>query len=277
MDPYLGIEARPLAAVMPALAQDVLTGVTGVLVAALFAYALWRALSFRRDDRWLILLLAATLTVVMEPLACFMVKAHHPAVGAYVLLRGFDVTVPWQLLFFYILYFAPTAAFLIYRAKQGVSATRYWLDFFGIFVLLFGGEALAIHFGVWFFFDYNPFVLMGLPLWVALTNIAAVYAWTVAASYCLDRLRGPARYWAVLAAPFAAVATYAPTSLPAAIALYTDGAGYGQTAPAAALSGLIALGVILAARHLLAEVLGTRVSKPPVAGLASAQGLRLRP
>lgn len=249
---YLGIEARPQDAVMPALAQDVVTGVTGVLVLALYALALWRALSARRDPRWLILLVAASVTVFMEPFACFMVKAHHPAVGAWVLLRGLGVTVPLQLLFFYILYFAPTGAWLIHRSRQAVPAKVYWRDFLAIFALLFGGEALAIHFGVWFFFDYNPFVVLGLPLWVALTNIAAVYAWAVVAGACLDRLQGAARWLAVLAAPFAAIAVYAPVSLPAAIALFDDGVGYAGTAPAAALSALIGLGFIAAARRLLA-------------------------
>lgn len=235
----------------PALPQDIVTGVTASLVALLFSYALWQAFSAKRNDRWLIMLVAAAFTILMEPFACFMVKAHHPAVGAYVLFEGLGVTVPWQLLFFYILYFAPTAAFLMWRAAQGVSATRYWLDFVCIFLLLWGGEALAIHLGVWFFFDYNPLVAAGLPLWVALTNICAVYAWTVAASYCLDHLQGAARWFTVLAAPFAAIAVYAPVSLPAATALYREGAGYDQTVPASGLSILVGLGMIFAARHLL--------------------------
>lgn len=248
---YLGVEPRPVDAVMPALPQEWVTGITAALVALLYLYALWQALSSKRDDRWLILLVAASFTVLMEPFACFMVKAHHPAVGAYVLFRGLDVTVPWQLLFFYILYFAPTGAFLMWRASQGVTATRYWLDFVIIFLLLWGGEALMIWLGVWFFFDYNPFVVAGLPLWVALTNIAAVYAWAVAASYCLDQLRGAARWFTILAAPFAAIAVYGPISLPTAVALYRDGAGYDQTVPAGIASILLGLGLIFAARHLL--------------------------
>ena len=255
---YLGVEGRPFDAVMPALPQDIVTGLTGALVGLLALYALWQAFSARRDYRWLIMLVAAAFTVLMEPFACFMVKAHHPAVGAHVLLRGLDVTVPWQLLFFYILYFAPTAAFLMWRASRGISATRYWLDFLCIFLLLWGGEALAIWIGVWFFFDYNPFVVAGLPLWVALTNISAVYAWAVAASYCLDRLHGAARWITVIAAPFSAIAVYGPVSLPAAVALYRDGAGYDQTAPAAAASVLVGLFVIFAARHLLGLSLGSR-------------------
>lgn len=248
---YLGIEARPLDAVMPALAQDIVTGVTAALVAVLYAVALWCACSSKRDDRGLILLVAASITILMEPFACFMVKAHHPAVGAYVLLSGLDVTVPWQLLFFYILYFAPTGAFLMWRASKGVSAAGYWGDFLGIFLVLWGAEALSIHFGVWFFFDYNPFVVAGLPLWVALTNISAVYAWACASSYCLNHLKGASRWFAVLAAPFAAIAAYGPVSLPAAVALYRDGAGYDQTMPAAVLSVLVGLAFIFAARHLL--------------------------
>lgn len=248
---YLGVEPRPLEAVMPALPQNLVTGITATLVTLLFVYALWQAFSVRRNDRWLILLVAAALTVLMEPFACFMVKAHHPAVGAYGLFGGLGVTVPWQLLFFYILYFAPTGALLMWRASRGVSAGRYWLDFLCIFLTLWAGEALMIWLGVWFFFDYNPFVVAGLPLWVALTNIAAVYAWAVAASYCLDHLRGAARWLSILAAPFAAIAVYGPISLPTAVALYRDGAGYDQTVPAGIASILVGLGLIFAARHLL--------------------------
>lgn len=257
---HLGVEGRPFDAVMPALPQDIVTGATGVLVALLYLYGLWRAFSAQRDDRWLIMLIAASITILMEPFACFMVKAHHPAVGAYVLLEGLDVTVPWQLLFFYILYFAPTAAFLMWRAARGVSVGRYWLDFLCIFLMLWGGEALMIHFGVWFFFDYNPFVVAGLPLWVALTNITAVYAWAAAAAYCLHHLRGPVRWITVIAAPFSAIAVYGPVSLPAAVALYRDGAGYDQTVPAGAVSVLVGLFVIFAARHLLRLSLASRSS-----------------
>ena len=252
-DQYLGIDARPVLSVMPEMAQNIVTGVTGVLVLALFVYALWQAFSPRRNDRWLILLLAACLTIFMEPFACFMVKAHHPAVGSYTLLRGLDVTVPVQLLFFYILYFAPTAAFLIHRSQQRVSARRYWLDFAAIYALLFGGEALAIYLGVWFFFGQNPFVVLGLPLWVALTNIAAVYAWSVAAAYCLDRCTGAHRYWAIVAAPFAAIAVYAPVSMPTAIELYAN-EPLAQTTIAAAISVLLGLMVVWATRHLLAVI-----------------------
>lgn len=210
---------------MPALAQDIATGTTAALVALLFACALYRALCAHRDQRWLILRLAASTTVFMEPFACFMVKAHHPVVGVYVLVRGLGVTVPAQLLFFYILYFAPTAAFLIHRARQRVSVTRYRLDFALIYALLFGGEALAIYLGVWFFFGSNPFMVMGLPLWIALTNIAA----------------------------------YAPVSLPTAVELYAR-AGLDHTVPAAVVSALIGLLVILATRHLLAEIESGAVS-----------------
>ncbi len=248
---FIGVDQRPLDAVMPALAQDIVTGVTGVLVALLGLYALWQAFSAKRNDRWLIMLLAAAFTVLMEPFACFMVKAHHPAVGAYVLLSGLDVTVPWQLLFFYILYFAPTAAFLMWRASQGVSTARYWLDFLCIFLLLWGGEALAIWMGVWFFFGNNPFVVAGLPLWVSLTNISAVYAWAVTASYCLDHLRGVQRWVTVLAAPFAAIAVYGPISLPAAVALHRQGAGFDITEPACIISALVGFAFLAGARHLL--------------------------
>jgi hypothetical protein len=251
-DNYIGVQDRPQDAVMPALAQDIVTGTTAVLVVVLLGYALRRAFA-DRDPRWPILVLASGITVLMEPFACFMVKAHHPAVGSYVLLRGLGVTVPVQLLFFYMLYFAPTGLFLIHRARQRVPASRYWRDFAVIYLLLFGGEALAIHLGVWFFFGNNPFVVLGLPLWVALTNIAAVYAWSVAAAYCLDRLAGRRRYWALVAAPFAAIAVYAPISLPTAIALQAGG-GFATTAPAAALSVVIGLLVIWGARHLLLEI-----------------------
>jgi hypothetical protein len=248
---YIGVEPRPLDAVMPALPQDLVTGVTGALVALLYVFALWRAFSSARDDRALILLMAASITILMEPFACFMVKAHHPAVGGYVLLSALDVTVPWQLLFFYILYFAPTGAYLMWRASKGVSTAGYWLDFLGIFLLLWGAEAFCIWLGVWFFFDYNPFVLGGLPIWVSLTNISAVYAWSVACSYCLQHLRGSARWVSILAAPFAAIAVYAPVSLPGAAALYREGAGFDVTGPACAVSVLVGLAFIGAARHLL--------------------------
>lgn len=248
---YLEVEARPVEAVMPALPQQIVTGTTATLVILLYLYGLWQALSAHRNDRWLILLIAASFTVLMEPFACFMVKAHHPAVGAYILFDGLGVTVPWQLLFFYILYFAPTGAFLMWRASRQPSARRYWLDFLAIFLLLWAGEALMIGLGVWFFFDYNPLVVAGLPLWVALTNIAAVYAWAVAAQFCLEHLPGAARWLTVVAAPFSAIAVYAPISLPAAVALFRDGAGYGQTVPAAFASVVVGLGFVAVARRLL--------------------------
>ena len=248
---YIGVEGRPLDAVMPALPQDIVTGVTGGLVALLYLYALWQAFSAKRNDRWLIMLVAASITILMEPFACFMVKAHHPAIGAYALLSGLDVTVPWQLLFFYILYFAPTGAYLMWRASRGVSVGGYWMDFVAIVLLLWGAEAFCIWLGVWFFYDYNPFVLAGLPIWVSLTNISAVYAWSIATAYCLDHLAGAARWTAVLAAPFAAIAVYAPVSLPGAVALYRDGAGFDVTGPACAASVLVGLAFIAAARHLL--------------------------
>lgn len=259
---YLGVETRPMDAVMPAMAQDIVTGLTGFLVALLYAFALWRAFSSARDDRWLILLVAASLAVLMEPFACFMVKAHHPAVGAYALFNGLDVHVPWQLLFFYILYFAPTGAFLIWRASKRVGFGKYALDFLAIFLTLWAGEVLAIWAGVWFFFDYNPFVVGGLPLWVALANICAVYAWAVTAAYCLNNLHGAARWMTVLAAPFAAIAVYGPVSLPAAVALYRDGAGYGQTAPAAAISVMVGLVFVFSARQLLLRATAPQDSRP---------------
>lgn len=252
---YLGIEARPLLAVMPAAAQDAMTALTALFVVKLLIGALWTACSSRRNDGPLILLVAAAATVYLEPFACFMVKAHHPAVGAYVLFGALGVTVPVQLLFFYILYFAPAASFLIHRGRRNVSGPRYWMDVLVILALLFGGEALAIHFGVWFFFDYNPLVLLGLPLWVALTNVATVYAWSAAALYCLERLHGAGRWLAILIAPLVAVAVYGAISLPAAMTLYEEGADYARTGPAAIASALIALAVICVTRPLMTAIL----------------------
>lgn len=242
---------------MPLGPQDAVTLGTGLAVAALLLFALWRACGSRRDDRWLILLLAGGVAVRLEPFACFMVKAHHPAIGAYVLLRGLDVTVPLQLLFFYILYFAPTGAYIISRAERDVSLRGYVLDLFVIFLLLFGGEAIAIHLGIWFFFDNNPFAVLGLPLWVALTNIAALYAWSLAILYCVTALSGPARYLAVVAGPFLVIAVYAPVSLPTAIALYPEGIGYDRTIPAAVISSILALSVIFGTRHIMKRLPGS--------------------
>ena len=86
---YLGLEARPVNAVMPALPQDIVTGVTASLVALLFAYALWQAFSAKRNDRWLIMLVAA-------PFAAIAVYAPVSLPAATALYRegaGYDQTV----------------------------------------------------------------------------------------------------------------------------------------------------------------------------------------
>lgn len=58
-------------------------------------------------------------------------------------------------------------------------------------------------------------------------------------------------WFTAIAVPFTAIAAYGPVSLPAAVVLYRDGAGYDQTQPAAAISVLVGLGFVFAARHLL--------------------------
>lgn len=86
---YFDQETRPFEAVMPSLPQDIVTGLTATLVALLFIYALWKALSAQRDDRWL--------TIIAAPFAAIAVYAPvslPTAIALYEHGAGYEKTIP---------------------------------------------------------------------------------------------------------------------------------------------------------------------------------------
>lgn len=245
---------EPTNAVMPALAQDILTAFCyAVFVRCLVIAA--RKIATEKDDSFLILCLAGAMSCLLDPFVCFFTKAIHAPVGQYTMFRAFGKPAPFFLAPMYGFYLAGPAFFFNRAFKKTPAAGLFWKVFSILAIAVCVFELLPLRLGLWIYYGFQPFVFMKFPLYICFMNTTLVMAFAAVGLICLDLFSGVKRYLFLVLAPMSGYAVYGGVAWPVALALLGD-VGYAGArvgAIASALLSLVACYFILQVMLLVVE------------------------
>ena len=158
----------PYEAVMPAAAQETMTWIAIAMVSILVVSAV-RMASQYKSALPLLLLAAAGLNIINEPLVCYLGHALHPEIGQNTAFKAFDRAIPWHLV---LIYGAGTGSLYLsmYKYITTNSFTRVflWKTWLAVCVIGYLFEIIPVQAGLWIYYDNQAWYFWkgGMPaLW----------------------------------------------------------------------------------------------------------------
>lgn len=227
MERILNPLTRPQDVPMPALPQDIMVAVFGVLIvlALIWALRLWLR---QGDDRALILMGCGAAAATLEGFACHLIQCHHSEVGIYQVYEAFGIHVPLWLAEVYVLFFGAATYVFITQFARRPSARLFWWSF----VLTGVGEGLfemyGIGLGMWAYWGVQPTPILGFPLHLGFVNPTLAVVLAAVAAAWFQQVRGAARWALILLTPFLMTGLYAALIVPVATGLHAQDAALAQ-------------------------------------------------
>lgn len=210
----------PVDAVMPALAQDVMIGLTGLGTVIVVLLSL-REMRRRGDLVPLYVLLGAALAIFYEPLGDMLGMAYYPEVGQIAWIDTFGRKTPLFIALIYFCYFPPFILFFLRALEEGISAARWWRLWATTVLATFLFEPLPVHLGLWLYYGAQPFVVFGFPLYWAFVNATFVFGTAAGTHFVLHRFGGRANGLIVPMMPLFLLFFHGAPCLPVTTALHT--------------------------------------------------------
>jgi len=162
----------------------------GALALGSFAFAAGKAWR-DRDGLPLILFLGSLAMATIEPYVDAQGLCWYPEIGTIPGYRSIGRTIPLYIVLVFCFYVAPAMIVVVDRCRKGVMSAGWLLKFYLVTVLLATlFEPIPLHYGMWSYYGYQPFVILGFPVWFAFVNTACVLLTAVAAYKLLPWLPG---------------------------------------------------------------------------------------
>jgi hypothetical protein len=239
---------------MPQTAQTVLIVAMTVMALISLGYAIYASIR-RRDLVHIWLFLGAGLAIPYEALGDNLVHVYYTEQGQIGWVTTFGHSIPAFIGILYFWYLTIYGYLMIRRARTGVSARRFWLEWSGFLSFAIFFEMLVTSVGgpTWIYYGPQAFMVGDVPVLTPFTYVSFMVA--IAGAFCaLERLLPRGRQWLIVpAVPMVMAGSHAMTSLPLAVA------NHGTTNTA-----YIAIGAIGSALFaiVLAYVVSLGVRKP---------------
>jgi len=170
------------AAPMPAALQTVLLILTGIAAAGVLAWSVLRWVR-HRDTLALWVILGTQLAAPYEGLGDRLLHVYYPELGQIGFLHAFGRDVPLFVQLLYLPYIVPFVVFFIRRLQEtGFTRRTWWTTWALALVSTNVMEMVVLQFGpAWIYYDNQPAVVFGIPVWVALTNTTFLFSIATAA------------------------------------------------------------------------------------------------
>jgi hypothetical protein len=240
---------------MPQTAQTVLIVAMTVMALISLGYAI-RMSSRRNDLVHIWLFLGAGLAIPYEALGDNLVHVYYTEKGQIGWVTTFGHSIPAFIGILYFWYLPIFGYVMIRRARTGVSARRFWLQWSGFLSFAIFFEMLVTRVGgpTWIYYGPQAFRVGDVPVLTPFTYVSFMVA--IAGAFCaLERLLPWGRQWLIVpAVPMVMAGSHAMTSLPLAVALHS-----GTTNTAHIAFGAIGTAFFAV---VLAYVVGLGVRKP---------------
>jgi hypothetical protein len=207
---------------MPQAAQTVLIVAMTVMALISLGYAIYASIR-RRDLVHIWLFLGAGLAIPYEALGDNLVHVYYTEQGQIGWVTTFGHSIPAFIGILYFWYLPVFGYLMIRRARTGVSARRFWLQWsaFLSFAIFFEMLVTSVGGPTWIYYGPQAFMLGDVPVLTPFTYVSFMVA--IAGAFCaLQRLLPRGRQWLIVAAvPMVMTGSHAMTSLPLAVALHS--------------------------------------------------------
>jgi hypothetical protein len=212
----------PFEVPMPHTAQTVLIIAMTVMALISLGYAIYASIR-RRDLAHIWLFIGAGLAIPYEALGDNLVHVYYTERGQIGWVTTFGHSIPAFIGILYFWYLTIFAYVMIRRARTGVSARRFWLEWSGFLSFAIFFEMLVTSVGgpTWIYYGPQAFMVGDVPVLTPFTYVSFMVA--IAGAFCaLERLLPRGRQWLIVpAVPMVMAGSHAATSLPLAVALHS--------------------------------------------------------
>jgi hypothetical protein len=212
----------PFEVPMPQTAQTVLIIAMTVMALISLSYAIYASVR-RRDLVHIWLLIGAGLAIPYEALGDNLVHVYYTEQGQIGWVTTFGHSIPAFIGILYFWYLTIYAYLMIRRARTGVSARRFWLEWSGFLSFAIFFEMLVTSVGgpTWIYYGPQAFMVGDVPVLTPFTYVSFMVA--IAGAFCaLERLLPRGRKWLIVpAVPMVMAGSHAAASLPLAVALHS--------------------------------------------------------
>jgi hypothetical protein len=242
----------PFEVPMPQTAQTVLIVAMTVMALISLGYAIYASIR-RRDLSHIWLFIGAGLAIPYEALGDNLVHVYYTEQGQIGWVTTFGHSIPAFIGILYFWYLPVFGYLMIRRARTGVSARRFWLEWSGFLSFAIFFEMLVTSVGgpTWIYYGTQAFMVGDVPVLTPFTYVSFMVA--IAGAFCaLERLLPKGRQWLIVpAVPMVMAGSHAMTSLPLAVAnhsgttntLYIAIGAIGTALFAVILAYVVSLGV----------------------------------
>jgi len=241
------LEIQVLAAVPPRSAEMPPGLQTFLIIATLLGAAsvlVWglAELYRRRDPMPLLVLLGTQLATPYESLGDALLHVYYPENGQVGWLHAFDRDIPLFVQLLYVPYVVPFVVLFVRALRSRLSFRAWWLVWAAMLGATLTMEIVVLMFGeAWVYYGAQQFLVGGIPVWVALTNVTFLFAISGGVYLITDRV--PRKHWWLIAPATAVLLTlgHAIVAAPTGLALEQDGSA-GAVRLGMGLSVIIAVG-----------------------------------
>ena len=252
----------PVALVMPPDAQLWMNILNWGFVAVVLIFALnhWRR-NGSTIGIWF--LLGGALVTLNEPIVDILGKCWFPAIGSWVFIKAWGVSVPIHMVPVYMWYVGGQA-FLSYRLyEKGITQRRVFglYALFGVMNILLEVPGLNLAAPMYSYFGNQPLVFMKFPLWWMFCNALMPMMMAGVVFHFDALLQGTRRVLVVPIAWMAAAATNALVAAPIWVALNAEA----STMALALAASVVSLGMGLLVCYGLSVTVATdapRLGRP---------------
>lgn len=251
-DFYFGCQEFPVEAVMPAGAQFIAEIVTGALTLATILWGI-RNLLTKKDARLLILMLIGLIAVLQEVHVMPFWRFFYPPVGQKVLYFGLGRPVPIFTGFVYSIYFG-WSSYLYLKFTDGNWSPKVFLKSI-VFITVLEAlmEIVFIHFGLWFYYDDQPFTILGFPIHVAFSAACFTMLYAEIQRIWFSYAKGWQQFQMIILGPMLIIALFTAYVYPVYFAFESSGG-----LQAARLGSLMSMGLSVLASYLGIKALTRR-------------------
>ena len=221
---FFGVQELPLDAVMPATAQAIAECITGGLTAAAILWGL-RNILVKKEPQLFVLMLVGLFAVMMEVHVIPFWRFFYPLIGQNTLYSALGPqAIPVFTAFVYSLYFGWSTHLYLKFTDGSWSAAGFVKAVLAITLCEAIMEIVFIHYGLWAYYDDQPFTLLGFPIHVAFSAacFTMLYAEVVRAWFAY--VKGPAQYLMLMLGPMIILGLFTCYVYPVYFAFESEGA-----------------------------------------------------
>lgn len=150
---------------------------------------------------YIALLIGGALASVNEPWLDLLSHCWYPSIHQITAFVFFDRSIPLWVVLAYAVFFGALPSIVLHLSRHGLRLERFYLGFLLIVVLDFFMQVPLINYNMIVYYDFQPFMIAGVPLHVVVLDALAVLLIASIIKTVPGFFSGAAGFWRALLLP----------------------------------------------------------------------------